>query len=319
MRPEGEIGMRVTQSMVCEDAIRNINQAYGKLIATQLQVSSGKIRSNPSDDPCGASTSLYLSAKAGRLEQYASNVNSARTLVRETESALTGIGECLQSIKELVIQASSNTLSQSEREDICAEIAQYRDQILVCLNASGSGGYILGGYNTNNTPVTESDGTVCYNGVALVDMDDAQCGALSAQTVSVTVADGIQMKAAITALDVTGYGAGNLFATLDALMLELSRSDPDETALDGLRERLDEHYDRVLTRLTETGGKENRLDMIEARLKKSQLAVEDLISRNDDVDIEESIIRYAMAEQAYEATLSVSGRTVRTSLLDYLD
>jgi flagellar hook-associated protein 3 FlgL len=305
--------------MVYDKSIRDINRAYGELIAAQTQASTGKIRNNPSDDPRGASVSLYLSAKASRLEQYASNVNSARTLVSETESALTGISECLQSIKELVIQASSSTLSQSEREDICTQISQYRDQILVCLNASGAGGHILGGYNTKSTPMTQSGGTVFYNGVALADMTGAQYNAFVAQTISVTVMDGIQMDATITALDVTGYGDGNLFATLDELVLELSKSDPDETALVALREQLDGHTDCVLTRLTETGSKENRLDMIKARLENTRLAVEELISKNDDVDIEESIIRYTMTEQAYQATLSVIGKSVRTSLLDYLD
>ena len=70
--------------------------------------------------------------------------------------------------------------------------------------------------------------------------------------------------------------------------------------------------------LTDIGAREKRLGMIDERLTDSIESVKERLSMNDDIDIEESIIRYRMTVQAYEAALSVSGRSVTTTLLDYL-
>lgn len=310
--------MRITQAMLCNQAIRNISQNYSDMVTRQTQVSSGKQRTSPSDDPCAASTSLYLSGQGSRLSRYAQNVEAARTLVTETELALSDINESIQSIQELVIQASTGTMSQSERESICAEINEYRDQIISSLNTSTSGGYLFGGYNTNRPPVTESGGALFYNGIDLSTMTDTEFDTLRDQTITVALSKGITMEATITALDVIGRGSDSLIGTIDQITQELIKETPDETVLDTQKENLNTHFNNVLVAISQAGGKENRLDMVGAKLEQSQLSIEDMLSEVDDVEFEETVIRYKMAEQAYNAALSVGSNMVQSTLLDYL-
>ncbi|NLG36560.1 MAG: hypothetical protein GX549_00995 [Clostridiales bacterium] len=310
--------MRVTQAMVCREAIRSISENYGAMIKAQERAASGKWRSNPSDDPAAAGTSLYLSTQASRLKGYSRNMENARSRIVQTESAVRDINDAIGSIKDLIIRASKGTLSQTERESICAEIAQYRSQIISSLNASDSGGYMLGGYNTHTPPMTQDEGVLCYNGIELSTMTQEEYSELRAQTIEVNLGQGVTMEASITALDLIGYGSDNLIATLDSITSMLLAEPIDDDALTQLRGNLEEHFDRVLVRLTDIGAREKRLGMIGERLTSSIESVRDRLSANDDIDIEESIIRYKMTLQAYEAALSVSSRSVSTTLLDYL-
>lgn len=310
--------MRVTQAMVCREAIRNISENYEAMIKAQERAATGKWRSNPSDDPAAAGTSLYLSTQAARLKGYSRNMENARSRIVQTESAVRGVNDAITNIKDLLSRASNGTFSQAERDSICAEIAQYRSQIIAGLNASDAGGYLLGGYNTHTPPVTQQEGALCYNGIALTSMTQEEYDLLRDQTVEVSLGQGVTMEASITALDLVGYGSDNLIATLDSIASMLSAEPVDEEALTQLRGKLEEHFDRVLVRLTDIGAREKRLGMIDERLTDSIESVKERLSMNDDIDIEESIIRYRMTVQAYEAALSVSGRSVTTTLLDYL-
>ena len=144
-------------------------------------------------------------------------MENARSRIVQTESAVRDINDAIGSIKDLIIRASKGTLSQTERESICAEIAQYRSQIISSLNASDSGGYMLGGYNTHTPPMTQDEGVLCYNGIELSTMTQEEYSELRAQTIEVNLGQGVTMEASITALDLIGYGSDNLIATLTRL------------------------------------------------------------------------------------------------------
>lgn len=310
--------MRVTQAMVCREAIRNISENYGAMIKAQEQATAGKWRSNPSDDPAAAGTSLYLSSQAARLKGYSRNMENTRSRIVQTEGAVRAINGAIGDIKDLITHASNGTLSPSERESVCAEIAQYRSQIITDLNASDSGGYLLGGYNTHTVPMTLEEGALYYNGTELSSMSQEEYDMLRAQTIDVSLGQGVTMEASITALDLIGYGSDNLIATLDSITSTLLADPVDDAALTPLRGDLEEHFNRVLVRLTDIGAREKRLGMIGERLTGAMESVKERLSLNDDIDIEESIIRYKMTLQAYEAALSASSRSVSTTLLDYL-
>lgn len=305
--------------MLANKAIDNINKNYNSMLYFQSRFTTGKKYQSPSEDPVSASTSLYLSSRASRIQQYIDRINDAGNITTDTETALTDINKSIQSIQELVSSASNATMSMSERQSICNEIDQHREQILYALNYSSTTGYIFGGYNTDRPPVEDSAAGVTYNGENLLAMTDLMFEDMSSEIISFNISNGVKMGITMTALDITGRGDGNLINTIDKLTAELRKDPPSVSVLTAESKALEEHLNHVLAKLSEVGGKQQRLERIGAQLKDAEVLIEDKISLAEDADAEESIIKYAMAEQAYQASLSISGKIVQMSLLDYID
>ena len=311
--------MRVTSQMLANEAVKNINGTFTQVLKYQNQMTTGKKYTRPSEDPYNANKSLYLSSRASRVQQFTSTVNDSRNILSETETALSDIDDSLQNIKDLVSQASNGSMSISERESICQEIEQNKQQILYSLNASGTTGYLFGGYNTNTKPLVETGGAMTYNGVNLESMTDLQMEEMSSEKIAANINTGITMNVTMTALDITGKGSDNMLSNIDDIMSALRETDLDSSKMTTLSKTLEGHFDHVLVRLSEVGGKMQRLDKVKSQLKDSSLSISDMLSESQDAEVEETVIRYKMAEQAYQAALTMSGSSVQMTLLDYLD
>ena len=66
------------------------------------------------------------------------------------------------------------------------------------------------------------------------------------------------------------------------------------------------------------GGRYKRLQLTESRLSDQQVDFEDLLSKNEDADLVDTIIKYSAAETVYNSSLSAASKLVQTSLLDFL-
>lgn len=310
--------MRVTHSMLSREAIKNINSNYERMLKSQVRVTKGKRIQSPSEDPGIASKSMNLRSQDNRISQYAKNIDAAVGLISSTETSLREINNTIQDIQGLISQAATSTVSQDQREGICTEIEQYRERILYALNTEGTGGYLFGGYNTNKPPLEYQSGVVTYNGIDLQTMTDPQFSDLSDEITFISISKGIAIDATMTALDVIGKGPENMLTTIDNIITELKRDPVDHTALKIQTDLLDGRFDDVLVKISEMGGKTRRLDLSNDMNDTASLNIKELLSKTENMDFEEAVIKYAMAEQAYKAALSVSSKIVQTTLLDYI-
>lgn len=69
---------------------------------------------------------------------------------------------------------------------------------------------------------------------------------------------------------------------------------------------------------TDIGARGVRLDLISSRLESQQADVKDLMSKNEDVDLSDVIIRYTSAYDVYTASLSATSKSIHQTLLDFL-
>ena len=87
--------MRVTNSMIINNLMRNLNKNLNRLEKTQRNLSSGKKFVNPSDDPIGVSRSLRLNTEVAAMDQYKRNADDALSWLSTTEMAAKNINEVL--------------------------------------------------------------------------------------------------------------------------------------------------------------------------------------------------------------------------------
>jgi len=79
-----------------------------------------------------------------------------------------------------------------------------------------------------------------------------------------------------------------------------------------------EEQDRVNVAVADLGSRQFRLRLTENRLSSQKVDFTELLSKNEDADIVDTIINFNSAYMIYNASLSASSRVVQNSLLDFL-
>lgn len=149
--------MRVTNTMMANNMMRNLNKNLIKMEYLQQQMSSGKKFTRPSDDPIGVSRSLRLNTEVANMEQYKRNAEDAQSWMDTTEMAINNIVTIMQRANELTVQAVTETNSIDERSAIASEITELRNQLIQIGNTTYAGSYIFSGFKTDK-PLLTSDG-----------------------------------------------------------------------------------------------------------------------------------------------------------------
>jgi flagellar hook-associated protein 3 FlgL len=157
--------MRVATSTAYSQGVTSMNTQNYKLNKTMLQLSSGKRIVSPSDDPAGSARVLGLNQAKSRTEQFQDNINTLKSSLQIEETALNGIVDTLQRVRELSIQANNDTYDASQKAIIGLEIQEHFEAITAFANTTnGNGDFLFGGFNNREVPFENIGGVVNYNG-----------------------------------------------------------------------------------------------------------------------------------------------------------
>jgi flagellar hook-associated protein 3 FlgL len=295
--------MRVTNNMLVSNMMKNLNSNLRRLEKANDEMSSGKKFRMPSDDPVGVARSLKLRADLNENQQFRKNAGDALSWLDTTETALMQIKEVLQRVRELMIQGANGILSDEDSQKIADEAAQMRDELVSLGNSTYMGKHIFAGYITDQAPI----GLDAGNGLDY--MGDA--GQIMYQ---VGVSDILQAN--ITGTDIFSPGGKDLLADMEILIGSLNAG--DSQAVGAFLEDVDIHIENILTMISETGAKVNRVELVVNRLEDEKLNFNNLLSKTEDVDMAEVIIRLKNEENVYMAALAGGSRIIQPTLVDFL-
>ncbi|WP_017429061.1 flagellar hook-associated protein FlgL [Vreelandella jeotgali] len=158
--------MRISSVTMYEQSAASINRQQAEFMKINEQMASGRRVVNPSDDPQDASRAVGVDQSKAVTQQYADARVSARNSLSQTESILNSVSDSVTSAKTLLIQASSDTLSDVDRESIASDMKGIYETMLGQANATdGTGRYLFGGYADDAPPFSKNaNGNVEYNG-----------------------------------------------------------------------------------------------------------------------------------------------------------
>ncbi|NLJ98869.1 MAG: flagellar hook-associated protein FlgL, partial [Tissierellia bacterium] len=152
--------MRITNNMLINNMVYNLNQNLKYLEKLQYQKATGKKFRVPSDDPIGASKSLKFNTDVSKLKQYERNAKDAYSWMTDTEAALGEIGSVLHRAKELTVDAANGTKDPEDLLKIKEEINELKDHLIQIGNTTYAGRHIFSGYKTDK-PLLDEEGN--YN------------------------------------------------------------------------------------------------------------------------------------------------------------
>lgn len=302
--------MRVTNSTMINKAIRNVDGAFRRYIEHQEKVASGRSINHLSDDPHGAARAVRLRSVLRGVEQYKRNAENADISVRTYDDNLDKVGSILNRVRELVVRGATDSATPTEREAMAVEVRELFDELVHAGNASHLGAYMYAGYKTSKSPfevvddTSHADWPISYVGDSGVNRTE--------------VGPGLTVEINITGDQVfMGVGGVNVFKTVRQIERHLTESNVPELSGSDLA-NLDQAINQVLKFRAELGGRGSRLELVISRLESDSVSITELLSKTEDVDLAEAIMRLAEQEVVYQAALAAAARSVQAGLLQYL-
>ena len=109
-----------------------------------------------------------------------------------------------------------------------------------------------------------------------------------------------------------------LFSGLESLKKMLNSPETSGAEITKSLDSIDRMLNGVLSTRSELGARMNRAEMTENRLLEQEVIAKEMVSENEDVDIEEVLINLTIQQSVHQAALAVGAKIMQQSLVDYI-
>ncbi len=123
------MGLRINTNVASLNAQRNLRGTRLALNQSLEKLSSGQRINRAGDDAAGLAISENLKAQIRGLKQAERNAEDGISLVQIAEGALTEISSILIRLRELSVQAASDTIGPTERKFLNVEFEQLTSEV----------------------------------------------------------------------------------------------------------------------------------------------------------------------------------------------
>ncbi|WNS81298.1 flagellar hook-associated protein FlgL [Domibacillus sp. DTU_2020_1001157_1_SI_ALB_TIR_016] len=295
--------MRVTQSMLSSNMMKNLTSSLNRLDKLNTQVSTQKKIDRPSDDPVVAMKGITYRRTLLEVEQYQRNFGEAYNWVENSDTSLDKASQALQRMRELLVQTSSDTYDAEQRKAAKEEIDQLKEHLVEIANTKFGDKYLFNGTNTVSKPVDLSADPPAYP--------------VNDDPVELELSKGVYIQVNISGKTLFSE---DMFAKIDEIAQELDKdaSSTSGEALSGLLKDLDTHMATITDERAKLGAKYNRVELMEARIGEQEVIANRILSENEDVDFERVVTDLTVQETVHNAALSVGARIIQPTLMDFL-
>lgn len=308
------MAIRVTQTMMNTQLLRNITNNLGRMNNLQNQLATGKRINAPSDDPVGLTFSMRYRSEISANDQYIKNVDSASSMLDYTDMAVGQAGDVLQRLRELAVQGGSSSLPQEAYDSINLEVKELYKQMVEIGNSKFNGKYVFNGELTETPPypklgLDDPGSPTAYE----VSTDEGQ--------IKYELAPGVTLAGNILGNDVFGQAIGddssdNVFHVIRRISEALEAGNSNK--ISDLIGKVDTRLNTLLEKRAEIGARSNRLVLVQDRLSSISVNLTNIQSKTEDADMSVVITNLKMEENVYQASLSAGAKLISPSLVDFL-
>ncbi|MFT5089977.1 MAG: flagellin [Candidatus Latescibacterota bacterium] len=234
--------LRVNNNIAAINSRRNLDR-NNRVLSTKLERLSSGLRINrAADDAAGLSVREGMRAEISGLKMNVSNAEQATNLIQVAEGSLNEVNAIMIRMRELAVQSSSSTVTDTNRESIQAEFTQLTQEIdRIALATSYNSQTLLTGFGNQvsgaaSTALTTSNAT----GVSGVTISGADSGTYtfvdSAADGDITLGNGTttQTIRVATLLDGADVATGTqVVANFDRLGIQVTLAGAQVTGATG--------------------------------------------------------------------------------------
>lgn len=316
--------MRISTVTIFDQNVTSMNRQQAEFMKIGQQIASGRRVVNPSDDPQAAARAVDVSQSIAVTEQFKTARVSVRNNLAQQESILNSTNDILSRAKTLMVQASSDTLSDVDRISVAAEMrGLYEGMIGLANSTDGSGRFTFGGYSDGRPPFErDADGNVVYTGSPdvreeRVDGDRLMKVGLSGQDAFLSVV-GKPRETSEADLNTS------IFRTFEKAIAALEDgegaipADQKRQIMNDVLRELDNGMDNMVTKRAALGARLNELDTLDLVAGNRMLGYQQQMSDLVDLDYVQATADYSLRmvglQAAQKAFVDIKG----LSLFDYL-
>lgn len=314
--------MRITNGMMVSRMMLNMNNNLRNMDKEQNDLSTGVKIHRPSDDPVLVARSLKIHTDIAENEQFTRNVDDSYSWLDKTETSLKELNNVLQRVRELSVQAANGVLNAEDTQKIQSEVEQLKEHMVKIGNDTYIGRHIFSGFKTDEKYLND-DGTTNLKDIGGQKIE-YQVGVSAKVTVNVT---GEQVFGKLVAVvdengDPVMDGDGKpvkkneMFKTMDDLIGAMKNG--DSSKISNLLGDLDKNIENLLQVRGEVGAKMNTVEVIKDRAEEMTLNFTSLLSKTEDTDMGEAVMKLNILESVYKASLSIGARVIQPTLVDFL-
>jgi flagellar hook-associated protein 3 FlgL len=300
---------RITPQMITSSTLNHINSSLAALERTTNELSSGKTILEPSDNPYGASRVIDLQSQLDGLSSYATNVQEGIGWENTASSAMSNMGNVLQSVRQLLVQSSNGTYNQGNRESIATQVQQLTEAVKQDASTQYAGQYVFSGTDTTTAPYQQG-------------AEDAYQGDNGSVTRAIGPGVSVSVSTEISSLLGNGQasGDGKLLDTLRTISEHLKGGTSEDVSALGSSDlqKLEASIEELTQLQATTGSVTDQLQTAASRIEGLQASIGATLSNTQDANIAETSIAYSNEQAAYEAALRAGASIVQESLLQFL-
>jgi flagellin len=139
----------INTNLASMNAQRNLNSSQTSLAVSMQRLSSGLRVNSAKDDAAGLAIAERMNAQVRGMNVAVRNANDGISLAQVAEGALSKVGDALQRMRELALQARNATNSDSDKDSLNKEFLELQSEI----------SRVIGGTTFNGKNIIGADGT----------------------------------------------------------------------------------------------------------------------------------------------------------------
>ncbi|WP_070156384.1 flagellin [Sphingobium phenoxybenzoativorans] len=263
----------------------NASQSANRSLSTSIErLSTGKRINSAKDDAAGLAISTKMTAEIRGMAAATRNANDGISLAQVAEGALGEVTNIVQRVRELAVQASNGTVSDSDRDGIQAEVSQLLGQI-----SDIAGRTTFNGISLMSGSATLTSGAT---GLSL----NIQTGTKASETVAVEISAVSLTSLGLNAIDLsTQAGASSSLAALSTALDTVSQG---RATLGGIQSRLETTVSTLTTTMTNLTEARSRIEDADFSAETTALAKQQILAQA-------STAMLAQANQSQQNVLSL--------------
>src|SRR5664279_951821 len=140
------MSISVANNLLANSVALNLNKNQASLAGSVSKLSSGLRINTAADDPSGLAIAEKLQSQVNGFDQAISNVQDATNAATTADGALQTTTDILQRVRSLAVEASSDTNTVSDKQNLQTEVTQLLQEVnTISQNTNFNGSSLLNG------------------------------------------------------------------------------------------------------------------------------------------------------------------------------
>ena len=277
------MGFRISTNIASVNAQRNLGDSQMKINSAMEKLASGSRINKAADDAAGLAISENMKAQIRSTRQANRNASDGISLVQTAEGGLNEIGNIVVRLRELGIQAASDTVGENERGFINKEVVQLKDEMQRIAQVTTWGKTRL---LDGSTPTFDFQvGT--YN-------NEAQ--------------DRISFKASENSATIDSLGlAGIDYSSKEGAQTALEQLDKAQDHVNGMRSNLGALQNRLTSTVSNLGVAEENMSAANSRIRDTDIASATAEMTRNNILLQAATATLSQANQKDQLALKLIG------------